>query len=226
MDVLAVIPARGNSKRLPNKNLAKIAGTSLVAHAITLAKQCTPYVVVISENEEILQEAIDYEVEIIKRPEKLATDESKVIDSWLYALNKAELLFRRAFLNSVLLEPTSPLREPDEVEGAIALSKNYDSVWTVSRGLKYHPDKAIFVDFGRIRGTPFIGNEQELMDVYFRNGVAYVNNTINIRARRLIGNNPGAYLCKGPKVSIDTQEDLDYARYLYALRSKSDPQLG
>ena len=79
---LAIIPARGGSKRLPRKNILELCGKPLIAWSIE-AGQKSKYidkVVVSSDDSEILDIAKKFEADVLRRPNNLATDTSTTFD--------------------------------------------------------------------------------------------------------------------------------------------------
>ncbi len=121
--VLVVIPARGGSKRLPRKNVLPLAGKPLICWTIEAAlnAKLDARVMVTSDDEEILSIAEGYEslgVVAHKRPEALATDTASTADTLKDAVTAA----RQAGYQSntlILLQPTSPLRSPDDIQAAL-----------------------------------------------------------------------------------------------------------
>ena len=73
--VVAIIPARGGSKGVPRKNLARVGGKPLVAHAIAHALACERIhrTIVSSEDEEIREVAASYGAEVMDRPKRSST---------------------------------------------------------------------------------------------------------------------------------------------------------
>jgi N-acylneuraminate cytidylyltransferase/CMP-N,N'-diacetyllegionaminic acid synthase len=128
---LAVIPARGGSKRLPNKNILPLAGKPLIQWTIEAAKNSKyiDQIVVSSDKDEILDIAKRYETISIKRPEALAKDEAKTVGVVLHVIES--ISEKHDFI--VLLQPTSPLRTSQNIDEAIELlfSKNADAVISV-----------------------------------------------------------------------------------------------
>src|SRR3989338_9605486 len=91
--ILAYIPARGGSKRIPGKNIKKFAGKPLVAHTIEQALACklADKVVVDTDSSEIAEIAKKYGAEVpFLRPAELAQDKSLIIDSMIYSLDRLE----------------------------------------------------------------------------------------------------------------------------------------
>ena len=127
--VLAVIPARGGSKRLPRKNIIDVAGHPMVAYTIKSAKEADAVTdwLVSSEDDEIIEVAKRYGAFVpFKRPPELATDEIRNIDVTLHALEYMEGLKGYQYDIIVLLQPTSPIRSSEHIDEAIAKLKNSD----------------------------------------------------------------------------------------------------
>ena len=115
--VLAIIPARGGSKRLPRKNLRELAGKPLIAWTIEAARgsRYLDRVMLSSEDEEIMGVARALGCEVpFARPAELATDEAPGIAPVLDALSRLP-----GYAWVVLLQPTSPLRSAEDIDGCI-----------------------------------------------------------------------------------------------------------
>jgi YrbI family 3-deoxy-D-manno-octulosonate 8-phosphate phosphatase len=127
--VLAVIPARGGSKGLPNKNVRTLGGLPLVARTIRAAKEApsVSVVAVSSDNNHILEIAARYGAMPVLRPAELATDTASSELAILHALSFAEEAAGARFDYVVFLQCTSPFTTGKEVEGLIqALRDNPD----------------------------------------------------------------------------------------------------
>ena len=112
MKILALILARGGSKRLRNKNLRKIKGKSLLSITISFAKKLhyVENILVSTDNEKILKEAKKNKVIASwLRPKFLSRDNSTSADSAIHALNWYERKFNKID-GLLLLQPTSPIR--------------------------------------------------------------------------------------------------------------------
>jgi CMP-N,N'-diacetyllegionaminic acid synthase len=120
--VLAVVPARGGSKRLPRKNIIKIGEHPMIAYSIMAAndsKLITDWLVS-SEDDEILEVARQYGASTpFKRPEYLATDEVRNIDVALHALEYMENEKGIKYDIIVLLQPTAPIRSAKHIDEAV-----------------------------------------------------------------------------------------------------------
>lgn len=138
MEILAVIPARGGSKGIPNKNIRPFAGRSLIAHTIEQAQKTERIsrVIVSTESKKIATVARRYGAEVpFLRPKKMAGDKSPVVDAIVHLLEN--LKTRQQYVPDVLLllQPTSPLRTPEDIDGALDLffKQECDAVVTVCR---------------------------------------------------------------------------------------------
>lgn len=88
MTKIALIPARGGSKRLPRKNVLNILGKPMLAYAIDIARDVGLFdgIYVSTEDNEISQVAGDHGAMVITRPKGLSTDRSTVVEVCLHAL--------------------------------------------------------------------------------------------------------------------------------------------
>ncbi len=128
--VIAIILARGGSKGIPRKNVLEFAGHPLVAWSILQAKQSKKIdaVYVSSDSDEILQIAKKYGAKIIKRPDECSGDTAKSEEAILHALDvlgsKQEII--------IMLEPTAPLRKPDDLSNAVNMfrEQQWDSCFS------------------------------------------------------------------------------------------------
>ena len=149
--VLAVIPARGGSKGLQGKNLAKVGPYSLVEWAIKAARAVDSIdtAVLSTDDDEIAEEAARAGLSCDwRRPEELATDEASNIDVWSHAWLASEATTDRVFEMSVLLQPTSPLRRPDDILRCLeVVAAGASSAITVtSTPGHFTPEKTIVLD--------------------------------------------------------------------------------
>ena len=132
--VFAFIFARGGSKGLPRKNLLEIKGLSLTRRAIKAAKQIemVERVFLSTDCQEIHREGEIEGVEVIKRPEELASDSASEWDAWKHAINYAEKKYGN-FDIFISLPPTAPCRSIDDVRKCISnLKDDIDLVFTAT----------------------------------------------------------------------------------------------
>jgi CMP-N-acetylneuraminic acid synthetase len=139
--VLGIIPARGGSKRLPQKNIKPLAGKPMVAWTIEAAqhaKRLTDFIVS-SEDAKTIEVAKAFGAPVpFVRPAELATDTVRNIDVVEHAMLFMEAENRSTYDILILLQPTSPIRNPAHIDQAIDLLWNseLDSVVSVKGPFK------------------------------------------------------------------------------------------
>lgn len=128
--VLAIIPARGGSKGIPRKNIKDLAGKPLIAWTIEVAQK-SKYIdrlVLSSDDDEIIEVAKQFDCEVpFKRPTELALDETPGIDPVLHTIENLP-----GYDYIVLLQPTSPLKNIEDIDGAIEKCMENHSIAVVS----------------------------------------------------------------------------------------------
>lgn len=116
MSEIAIIPARGGSKGLPGKCTVDFAGKPLVAWTIAAAQEAgLARVVVTTDSAHIAAVAARYGAEVVARPKELADDYSPMMPVVQHALQAFEAT------TAVLVQPTSPLRSPQDIRAGVAL---------------------------------------------------------------------------------------------------------
>lgn len=143
-NVVCFIPARGQSKSIPKKNIKLLGGKPLVNYSIESAIKAGLEVIVNTDDQEIADVAMEAGARIMKRPISLAKDDTSMFDVLRSEIPK--ISFRSDMV--ILLQPTVPFRKVTHIKMAIELLKKnwaeYDSVITVERiPEKYHPMLAI-----------------------------------------------------------------------------------
>lgn len=221
--VVAVVPARGGSKGIPLKNLREVGGRSLVARVgdIVAAVPEIDRAVVSTDHDGIAHAAEAAGIAApFRRPEALSGDRIGDIDVLLHALQATEALDGRRYDIVVMLQPTSPLRTPEDVSNTIRMlvDGGWDSVWTVSpTDSKAHPLKQLMVaaegglGYYDPAGAAIIARQQ-LEPVYHRNGIAYaMTRACIVEGRSIMGKRAGAFIIDRLTISIDTEWDLTLA---------------
>ena len=125
MHVVAIIPARGGSKGIPKKNLVDFCGQPLLAWTIACCRCCQAIkgVFVSTDDSEIAAVAKRYGAEVVVRPPELSTDTADSESALIHALDFIESNRKERVDAVVFLQATSPLREPAELDGALAKFK-------------------------------------------------------------------------------------------------------
>ena len=211
---LAIIPARGGSKRLPRKNILDLAGKPLIAWSIEagLQSKYIDKVIVTSDDDEILNIAKKFGSETIKRPDKLASDTATSFDAIKHTIENID---RYDYI--VLLQPTSPLRTAAQIDGAIELleSKNADAIVSVCEmdhsplWSNMLPKDGSMNDF--IRDEVKNKRSQDLEPYYRLNGAIYIIKTDKLLEEKsfFIEKNIFAYRMDRES-SVDIDEEMDF----------------
>lgn len=216
--VVGIIPARGGSKGIPRKNLREVCGKPLVGYAICegLASRHINKLVVSTEDKEIAQVSRDFGASVIDRPIELAMDETPAILVMQHAIRILELNEGVKVDVVVLLQPTSPLRTSEDIDGAIEKVKGCDSVVSVCE--LGHPLEWCFVlngDKVEPRGRGVI-RRQDATKAYIPNGAIYVTHRdIIMKENRILGDDTRAFIMPRERsVDIDSEFDLKLAEVL------------
>lgn len=221
--MLAIIPARGGSKGLPKKNIKILKGKPLIVYSIEAAINANSIdrIIVSTDCEEIAEVALKYGAEVpFMRPVELAQDTSLAIDNYIYTINRLQNESGFAIDEFCVLQPTSPLRLPSDIDGAIKVfhEKKADSV--ISYCKEHHPVSwhKYLEDDGRIKNVfsdKSIKNRQDILPTYYPNGAVYVFKSSLVRLCMYYSDNTYAYIMpRNRSVDIDVLDDFRYAEYL------------
>lgn len=228
--ILVVIPARGGSKGIKNKNLRKVASKSLVAHAIEYAQKL-PWAAdihVSTDHSGIAHEAERFGAKPqFLRPELLAGDFVGDVDVLKHAILTMESHVGHSYDAVAMIQPTSPLRTlEDAFEVYAAYEAGHDSVWTISPvDLHFHPKKllessgsgpTVGLSFYEKDGPSIIARQQ-LNQVYYRNGALYlISRNLIVKKNRLYGDRWAGVVSNGERLSIDSMSDLTKIRRIWS----------
>jgi len=217
-EVLAIIPARGGSKRVPRKNLAPFEGKPLLAHSIedALGAALVTRTVVTTDDAEIKRVALEYGAEVIDRPIELAADTSTSESALAHVLHT--LRDREDYEPDlvVFLQCTSPAREPKDIDDAIRTldRENADSLLSVARFDKYiwqpGPESASPINYDFRKRW----RDQEFPPQYMENGSIYVFRPSILRENnnRLGGKIALFEMARSKGFQIDHAEDFQRER--------------
>lgn len=217
--VLAIIPARGGSKGVPRKNIRTLAGKPLIAWTIEEAKK-SRYIdrlIVSSDDQEIISVAKENGCEApFVRPSHLAQDDTPGIETVIHALEELP-----DYEYVVLLQPTSPLRSVDDIDGCIDNLSVFKTPACVSVSV---PEKSPYWMY-KLSGNglmkpliedSLISRRQELPTVYALNGAVYVADTDWLRqTKSFITDMTSAYIMpQNRSYDIDTEADFLWCEWL------------
>lgn len=182
---LAIIPARGGSKGLPRKNIKELCGKPLIAWSIEagLKSKYIDEVVVSTDYQEIADIAKKYGATVpFLRPDYLASDTATSFDAVKHTIDFYKDELGKEFDYIILLEPTSPLREVDDIDRSIEylLNSKADSIVGISKTEDQNPAFLIEKDtnnylIGYKNKDMKVLRRQDINDVYFFEGTIYIS---------------------------------------------------
>jgi len=211
---LAIVPARGGSKRLPRKNILDLNGKPLIAYSIEagLQSKYIDKVIVTSDDEEILNISKEFGADIIKRPDELASDIATSFDVIKHTIENVD-----KYDYIILLQPTSPLRSAVQIDEAIELFKTKEANAVVSVCEMDHsplwsntlPQDGSMQGF--LRDEVLSKRSQDLEKYYRLNGAIYICKTDKLLEEKsfFLKENIFAYVMDRES-SIDIDEEIDF----------------
>jgi CMP-N,N'-diacetyllegionaminic acid synthase len=216
--ILGIITARGGSKGLPGKNIIPVLGKPLIVYTIeaALKSELITKTIVSSDDDEILNVSESNGAVPLKRPLEFAHDTSSSEDSIVHALAalKSE---GEEFDIFILLQPTSPLRDSDDIDSALSLmldGKVSAVISVFNIGVK--PFKSYYLDSsGFLKGvynnkSPNM-RRQDLPDAYLANGAIYVVKVKDfLLSKSLIPEKTVPYIMSSEKsIDVDVIRDVE-----------------
>jgi CMP-N-acetylneuraminic acid synthetase len=230
--ILGVIPARGGSKRLPRKNVLPLVGKPMIGYSIEAAKSACllTRAIVSTDDEEIaaISRSLGADVPFL-RPRELSGDKASSVDVLLHALDFCEAQDSAPYDIAVLLQPTSPLRGPTEIDDAIRLVRDdpaMPAAITVMPVGGHHPNyvyrRQADGRFQPFQGPQVLGTRmQDFEPLYIRTGSVYVTRVSYLRAERRIMAPDTAALVVGHEfyVNVDDPKEFALAEYVLSRRS-------
>jgi CMP-N,N'-diacetyllegionaminic acid synthase len=229
-NILAVIPARGGSRRLPRKNIKLLAGKPLIAYTIEAALQskCLTDFLVSSEDNEIIEIARRYGAPVpFVRPSELATDEVRNIDVVHHALRYMEAAKHLKYDIIILLQPTCPVRDSKHIDQAVEMlaSSEIDTVVSVKGPFKKRDPilkairNGVLEDYYPIRGA------SEVEPFYLYNAALYgVKRDYFLVHKKLISPKQIPLVMDSfHSVDVDTEADFLVAEaYIHYLKRRKE----
>lgn len=213
---IGIIPARGGSKGIPNKNIVDVYGKPLIGYTIEAAKQSKylDHIYVSTDSESIAQVCRNYGININElRPSELATDEAQTIDVLRHVLGNIPL---GSFDYAVLLQPTQPLRMAKHIDEAIEMvtPDSIESIVSVNEVSEHPIFMRIIASDGKLNSILKVSStvrRQDLDTFYKVNGAIYINRVDQILNSAVsLNDNIYPYIMdKSFDLDIDTADDLD-----------------
>lgn len=218
-NMIAIIPARGGSKGIPNKNIRLLAGKPLITYTIEsgLESKYLNCVVVSTEDEKIATISKQSGAKVVKRPDSLAQDDSQTIDAVFHVLESWGIQNEKQAV-VVLLQPTSPLRDSQDIDNAIKLflKSECDSVISVceyehSPFWAYTIDKIDNAYLKPIMGGSYLNKRrQDLPESYMPNGAIYISTVGFLQESKSFNSLRTLPFVMPPIRSVDIDSELDF----------------
>jgi CMP-N,N'-diacetyllegionaminic acid synthase len=223
MRVLGLVPARGGSRRVPRKNLARLGGKTLVRRALetAVAARCFEQVALSSDDDEILKEAAGLEVVALRRPPELSTDTALARDVALHALRELDDP-QRPFEALAIVQPTAPFTASGDVAAVVDLLRRTgaeSAVSVVRVAAAHHPLKLKRLEGDRL--LPYFEDDHltpshALPPLWVRNGSVYAFRR-DVVERGLEAQDVRGYEMPSDRsFDVDTEQDLAFAEFLVA----------
>ena len=226
MNLLGLITAKGQSISVPRKNLRPLAGKPLIEYTFDESKKSKylDRIIMSTEDSEIASLSKKSGIEVpFMRPVSLCRPETPHHPVVAHAL---EEMVSRGYEPDgiVLLQPTSPFRTVEHIDGTIEtfMAGDCDSVISV-RAVEDHPYWMFRIRRGEL--VPYIktrkkyNRRQDLPVIYRRNGAVYVMTPEVVRSGRLLGDRVRPYIMDWlSSFEIDTEDDMDYAEVIMRKR--------
>ncbi len=223
MKTIALIPARGGSKGFPHKNIARINGFTLIELAVRVGLDCEKIdaVYISTDNREYEKIACCAGAKSLGlRPPGLATDTAKSVDAVIDFLQKLD----HSCETLVLLQPTSPMRTPADINIMLEQMKTTDAsaMVSVEKVEEPHPHKLKKLsDKGWVE--PFLSHtsseisRQLLPDVYKLNGAIYIARCKTILTQATLLPEKTMPYIMGNTINIDSKNDFHIIQGLIKL---------
>ena len=213
MQIITLIPARGQSKGIPRKNIIDVCGKPLLSYAIQESiESISNETWVSTDDDEISDISTLYGARVIKRPDDISEDSSTSESALLHFVEKVN-----NFDILVFLQATCPFIEANDINKAVKLMDDYDSVISVSK----------FDQFLWRENTPLYNihnrkHRQNREQVYVETGSMFVSTKEGLldSHNRISGKIGFVEVPKWRSVDIDTFDDLELARKLMDIKQR------
>jgi len=219
--MIALIPAKSYSSRLPNKNVKLLNKKPLIYYSIkaALKSKMISRVIVSTDSKKIMQLAKSFGAEApFLRPKKLSKTNSSIHEVAIHAINFIEKKENSKIPSIVVLQPTSPLRSFIDIDKAIELfiksKAEYVTSFSKTKPLEWIFYKNKDKNFHKISKNK-IKNSQYLKQAYTLNGAIYIFKKNILLGKKLNWKNiKGIEIDNSRSVDIDNTDDFFYADFL------------
>ena len=226
MIILGVIPARGGSKGIKNKNLLRLQNKSLIEIAIKSSKKSKllDRIIFSSDSNKLIKEAKKNSIEVLfKRPKKYSTDKASSFSVLRHAVNYLEKKEKKKIDIVVLLQPTTPFRTAKHIDEVIRLllKKKLDASMSIKKP-DYPPHWMMKIKDNYLMNILKNGSSyftrQSTPEVFQPSGMVYVlKRDLLFKIKTMLPNKKtgGVIVDQERGVNIDTLKDYYMAKILY-----------
>lgn len=234
--IVAIIPARGGSKGIPNKNIKLFNGKPLIHYAIELARAAQRKGIIFdhivsTDSEEIASIAKEMEGNVpFLRPAELATDGSAVVDTAIHAVNWWEKNHGDTIHSILILQPTNPLTAGEDIKNSVKhyLDNQPEAKCLISVCDAQHIRlSSLYHEKGKYLEQIFKDvdpseRRQTLKKLYWRNGAVYITRRdLLLKEQKIISEIPLSYtMPRDRSVAIDDIFDWNLAELLIKRSAK------
>lgn len=224
--IFAIIPARGGSKRIKNKNIIKFFNKPIIGWTISelnrlKKKKVIDKIVISSDNNKILNISKKFGADIfIKRSKKLSNDKSPFQLAIVDAIKK--LISQNYNISEVIVVfPSAVLIDANDINSALKFFKKNKDLFVMSIAKYPHPPQRAYAKSNNnklslINKKNELKNTQNLRELYHDAGQFYVGNKKLWLSKKVHSNTRGFLLSRLKSVDLDTKEDLNLLKFLFS----------
>ena len=232
MKIIAIIPARGGSKRIPKKNIIDFMGKPMIAWTIEAAVKSKIFdkIIISTDSEEIAKVGRDYGLEVPFLRQDKNDDISPVSEATIAAVKQAEVHYNEKYDIVVQLMANAPIRNEDDIKNQynefIKYNRNFQlssfkfgwmNPWWAAKINKDGSPDWLYPD-------GIVKRSQDLEDLYCPTGVIWIANIEKLlKSDTFYG--PGHKFCElnwKSAVDIDDYDDLEFAKAIYLLKNYNE----
>ena len=225
---IAIIPARGGSKRIPRKNIKNFLGKPIIAYSIEVAIESKLFdeVMVSTDDDEIAEIARSYGAKVpFARSEKNANDFATTVDVLVEVLESYKAL-NQTFETACCIYPTAPFISVEILQKSYQILHNegFDSVYPIQR-FSFPPQRGVVFEGKKLSWQNPANAQvrsQDLTPIYHDAGQFYFFKTEKLIQSRsiLTDNTSGIVISEMDAHDIDNEEDWAVAEFKYSINSK------
>ena len=232
MKVIAIIPARGGSKRIPKKNIIDFMGKPMIAWTIEAAVKSKIFdkIIVSTDSEEIAKVGRDYGLEVPFLRQDKNDDISPVSEATITSVKQAEVHYNEKYDIVVQLMANAPIRNENDIKKHFNKFINQKRDFQLS-SFKFGLMNPWWAFKINIDGSPdwlypdgIVKRSQDLDDLYCPTGAIWIANIKKLlESGTFYG--PGHKFCElnwKSAVDIDDYDDLEFAKAIYLLKNHND----